>query len=165
MTETFYITTKEQKDNGSGQIQCALIITHLHASKIIWIAIWMAIQKMYQFTQDFYCSIQQNTSHCCSLLHGNLRNIWIKIIQIVIQIECLHRAKLHDLDCDWDCDLDNFVPCKGGMIKICHTRLAAVVIIDVCADQKKAKLRWSSVAVRVYADWTRQDDIDGVVIV
>ena len=65
----------------------------LHEAKIIWIAICIAIQKMYLFTRDIHCTIQQSTSHCCSLLHCNPPNIWIKI---AIQIELLHWTKFPD---------------------------------------------------------------------
>ena len=43
-----------------------------------------------------------------SLLHCYPLNIWIKIIQIVIQMECLQIF-------DSDSDLDNFAPCKWGI--------------------------------------------------
>ena len=51
-----------------------------------------------------------------SSLHSNPPNIWIKIIQIVIQIECLHGTKVLDPDGDLDCDLDNFAPCRHNFI-------------------------------------------------
>ena len=47
-----------------------------------------------------------------SLLHCNPSNIWIEIIQITIQIECLHRKKFLDPDSHLDRILDNFVTCK-----------------------------------------------------
>ena len=53
-----------------------------------------------------------------SLLHRTPPNIWIKIIQIAIQIECLHRIKILDPECDLDYDPDNFAPCKWGIC--CH---------------------------------------------
>ena len=49
-----------------------------------------------------------------SLLHSNPPNIWIKIIQIVIQIECLHGSKYLDPDSDPDCDPNNFAQCTQG---------------------------------------------------
>ena len=44
-------------------------LTHLipHLNGAIWIAIKIAIQKMYPFTQEFHWSIQQSVSHFCSL--------------------------------------------------------------------------------------------------
>ena len=62
-----------------------------------------------------HCSIQQSyhiVSHCCSLLHHNPPNIWIKIIQIAIQIECFHRTKFLNPDLNIDRDPDNVAPCK-----------------------------------------------------
>ena len=47
-------------------------ITPFTTSKIIWIAIWIEIWiliQMYPLTRDIYCSIQQSTSHCCSLFN------------------------------------------------------------------------------------------------
>ena len=41
-----------------------------------------------------------------SLLHSNLPYIWIKIIEIAIQIECLHRTKFLDPDSYQDCNLN-----------------------------------------------------------
>ena len=46
-----------------------------------------------------------------TLLHRNPPNIWIKIIQITIQIVCLHGTIFIDLDRD----LDNFAKCKQGL--------------------------------------------------
>ena len=47
-------------------------VPHLHGAKVnrimIWIAFWIAIQKMYPFTRDIHCSIQQSASHCCSVI-------------------------------------------------------------------------------------------------
>ena len=45
-----------------------------------------------------------------SLLHRNPPNIWIKIIQIAIQIMCLSRTKF--LNPERDFDLDNLAPCR-----------------------------------------------------
>ena len=45
-------------------------------------------------TWDIHCSIQQSASHCSPLFsHFHIANIWIKIIQVAIQIECLHGTK------------------------------------------------------------------------
>ena len=44
------------------------LIPHLHRTKIIWIAIWILIQKMYPFTWDIHRSIQLSTPHCCLLI-------------------------------------------------------------------------------------------------
>ena len=62
--------------------------------------------------------IVQLLSQCITLLfivqsssHQNLPNIWIKIIQIVIQIECLHGTTFLDLVHD----PDNFAPYKQGI--------------------------------------------------
>ena len=46
-----------------------------------------------------------------SLLHHNPPNIWIKMIQITIQIECLHGTKFLDPDCNLHRHLDNFAQC------------------------------------------------------
>ena len=59
-------------------------------AKIISIAIWIVIQKIYLLTWDIHCSIQQSASHC------------------------LHGTKFLDLDRNLDSDLDNFAPCKQG---------------------------------------------------
>ena len=61
------------------------------------------VQKMYPFTQDIYCSIQQSVSHCCLLL-SHCYN--------AIHIECLHGTKFLDPDHDLDCDPDNFASYK-----------------------------------------------------
>ena len=53
-----------------------------------------------------------------SLLHPNPANIWIKIIQIEIQIRCLHRTKFLYTDQDLHHDPDNSAPCKPGIILI-----------------------------------------------
>ena len=37
------------------------------------------------------------------------------MIQIMIQIECLHATKIIDPDYNLDCDLDNFTLCKWGL--------------------------------------------------
>ena len=50
-----------------------------------------------------------------SFFHRNPPNIGIKIIQSVIQIECLHGTKFLDPDRYLDRDLDNFAPCKRGI--------------------------------------------------
>ena len=50
------------------------------------------------------------------LLHGKPPNIWIKIIQIAIQIECIHGTKFLDPDRD----PDHFAPCKCGISHIDH---------------------------------------------
>ena len=50
-----------------------------------------------------------------SLLHRNPPYIWIKIIQVPIQIECLHGIKCLDSDHVLDCNLDYLVPCKQGI--------------------------------------------------
>ena len=47
-----------------------------------------------------------------SLLHHNPPNIWIKITQIEIQIECLHGTKFLNPDCNLDLDPHNFNQCK-----------------------------------------------------
>ena len=87
----------------------------------MWIAIWIAIQKMYPITWDIHCSIQQITVLFIvqSLLHRYPPNIWIKIIQIVIQIKCLH-GTFYDLDWDLDGDPDNCAQCKQGISKPYH---------------------------------------------
>ena len=46
-----------------------------------------------------------------SLLDCNQTYIWIEVIQIGIQIKCLHRTKFINPDPD----LDNFAPCKRGI--------------------------------------------------
>ena len=44
---------------------------HYNGLNQTWITMWIMIQKMYLFTWDIYCSIQQSASHCCSLwIHG-----------------------------------------------------------------------------------------------
>ena len=48
-----------------------------------------------------------------SLLNRNPSNIWIKIIQIAIQIECLHGTKF--LNPDRNLDPDKFAQCKPGI--------------------------------------------------
>ena len=50
-----------------------------------------------------------------SFLHHNQHHIWIKIIQIAIQIEYLQGKKFLDPECNLDCDPDNFAPCKQGI--------------------------------------------------
>ena len=50
-----------------------------------------------------------------SLLNHNPLNIWLKIIRITIQIDCLHGTKVLDSNRDLDCDLDNLSPCKRGI--------------------------------------------------
>ena len=50
-----------------------------------------------------------------SLLHHNPPHIWIKIMKIVIQIECLHETKFLNPDHNLDCDLDNFAPREHGI--------------------------------------------------
>ena len=47
-----------------------------------------------------------------SLLHRNPPNIRIKIIEIAIQIKCLHGTKFPDPDCDLDHNPDKFFPSK-----------------------------------------------------
>ena len=48
-----------------------------------------------------------------SLLHRNPPLIWIQIIRITIQIECLHRTKFLDPDRNLDRNPDNFALHKG----------------------------------------------------
>ena len=62
-----------------------------------------------------------------SLLHHNPPYIWIKIILIPIQIECLHGTKLLNPDCDGDCDLDNLAPCKRD---ITYSGVDTVIIVS-----------------------------------
>ena len=63
--------------------------------------------------------VQHNKAHHivvhCSVIVTSQSIIWIKIILITIQIECLHGTKFLDPDSDLDCDLDNFGPCKRGI--------------------------------------------------
>ena len=47
-----------------------------------------------------------------SLLHHSPPDIWIKIIQIAIQIKCLHGTKFVDQDCDLYRNLDHLAPYK-----------------------------------------------------
>ena len=75
-------------------------------SKIIWIAIWIAIQKMYPFTRDIHCSNQCIKAHHiighCSVIVSSQSNNWIENTQITIQIVCLHMTKFLDPDQDPD---------------------------------------------------------------
>ena len=97
-------------DKGASQIP------RIHGAKIIWnaiwIAIWIAIQQMYLFAQDIHCSKQQSATHN-SLLHCNPPNIWIKIIQIAIKIECLHGTTFLYPDRNHDRDPDNLLRVNG----------------------------------------------------
>ena len=78
-----------------------------------------------------------------SLLHHNPPHIWTKIIQITIQIECLHGTKYLDLDCDLDHDPDNFAPSKCGISCSCMSienifhRLALVVCLNTMSQVKQ----------------------------
>ena len=81
------------------------LLPRLHEAKMIRMVIWY-----------IHCSIQQKCITLLfivqSLLHYNPPNIWIEIIQIVNQIKCLPGTKCLYPDCDLDCDLYNFAPCK-----------------------------------------------------
>ena len=71
-----------------------------------------------QDPEDVHREFKFNTTKCItlllfivwSLLHHNPSHIWIKIMKIVIQIECLLNPD-HYLDCD----LDNFAPRERGI--------------------------------------------------
>ena len=78
--------------------------------------IWIVIQKMYLFTRDILYSTKTITLLFIvqSLEHFNPSDNWIKIIQIAIQIECLHGTKFLNPDNNLDRDLDNFAQCKRG---------------------------------------------------
>ena len=49
------------------------------------------------------------------LFYRNPPNIWIKIIQIAIQMEFLLVTKYLDTDRNLHLDLNNFAPCKWGI--------------------------------------------------
>ena len=105
-----------------------MICLRLHGARIIWTAIWIAIwvliwiaiQKMYLFTHSLFHTTKRITLLLIvqSLLHRNPPYIWIKIIQITIQIDCLNRTRFLNKDCYLDHDLDNFAPCKQGISEL-----------------------------------------------
>ena len=56
-----------------------------------------------------------------SLFYGpdlNPPNIWIKIIQIAIQIKCLHGKKIFNLDRNLHRESDNLAACKQGYLRL-----------------------------------------------
>ena len=59
-----------------------------------------------------------------SLLHCNPPNIWIKITEITIQIECLHGTKFLDPGLD----IDNYNVLKAGTLK----RVCDVIVSMIC---------------------------------
>ena len=91
-----------------------------------------------QLTTCRLCSFQEDFVVLQSLLRNNGNqgqqaiihcNIWIKIIQVAIQIECLHGMEFLDPDDDLYCDLNNFPPRKSGII--CHS-LSLLLLAGHC---------------------------------
>ena len=73
------------------------------------------IQKMYPFTRNIHCSIQQSASHCCSLsIHFYISIQLISGLHYLdaIQIECFHKTKSSIQIIYLGRDPDNSAPCK-----------------------------------------------------
>ena len=65
------------------------------------------------YTKQSLCSIQSTKRiTLLFIVSSQSTNIWIKMIQIVIQIKCSHGIRFIDPDCDLDYDPDHFPLCK-----------------------------------------------------
>ena len=67
------------------------------------------------FAPDMYLRLRSLLRFFCETepRHRDPSNIWIRMIQIAIQIECLHETKCFDPDLDRN--PNNFAPCKHNM--------------------------------------------------
>ena len=75
----------------------------------------ISVKRM--FAPDMYLRLRSLLRFFCETgpRHRNPSNICIRMIQIAIQIECLHETKCFDPDPDLDRNPNNIAPCKHNM--------------------------------------------------